>query len=165
MFILYETTNNVNGKKYIGVHNRDDDDYLGSGNLIVKAVKRYGRQNFSRVILERFETAAEAYLREAEVVTPEICKSTLYYNINLGGFQPPDHTGMKRNSPKYREANLRRWRDPEYRERVSAKMSEKHHKSQQITLDGITYPSKSAAARALGISRHCLAYRLTKIVE
>ena len=160
MFILYETTNKINGRKYIGVHNREDDDYLGSGNLLVKAVKRYGRKNFSRVILEKFETAEEAYQREGEVVTQEICDSTLYYNITLGGNQPPNHTGFKRNSPKYAEANRRRWADEEYRRRASESMSRSHSRKVPITIEGVEYESKMAAARALGISRQLLAYRL-----
>ena len=126
MFILYETTCLVNGKKYIGVHNCEDDDYLGSGKLIRRAVKRHGKDKFNRITLERFETAEEAYERESQVVTQEICDSTLYYNINLGGFQPPNHTGRKHNSPKYAEENRRRWSDEEYKRRASETMSKNH---------------------------------------
>lgn len=48
--LVYMTTNLVNGKMYVGVHSTEnlEDGYLGSGNLIKKAVKKYGRENFDR---------------------------------------------------------------------------------------------------------------------
>ena len=165
MFILYETTCLVNDKKYIGVHKCEDDDYLGSGKLIRRAIKRYGKNKFKRVTLERFDTAEEAYQRESEVVTGEICKSFSYYNINLGGFQPPNHTGFKRNSPKYAEANRRRWADEEYKKRASETMSKSHSRKVPCVIDGVSYPSQTAAGKALGLTRQGIRYRLAKLSE
>ena len=162
MHILYETTCLVNGKKYIGVHNtHEDDGYLGSGKALLGAVKRYGKGEFTRNTLELFDTAEEAYAREAEVVTPEICKSKSHYNIIVGGCQPPNHTGRKTPSVKKTEANLKRWADPEYKSRVSKVMSENHPRKKSCVIDGVEYESQSAAARALGITRQGVRYRLT----
>ena len=124
MFIVYETTNLVNGMLYIGVHNNPDDDYLGSGLNIKRAIKKYGSENFLRQTLHTFETAEEAYAKEAEIVTEDLVKDPSYYNINLGGFQPPNHKGKKTPSVKKSEANLKRWADPEYKKRVSERMKE-----------------------------------------
>ena len=46
-FILYETTNLINNKKYIGVHKTIDlnDGYLGSGIYLRNAIKKYGKEN------------------------------------------------------------------------------------------------------------------------
>ena len=165
MFILYETTCLVNNKKYIGVHNKEDDDYLGSGKLIRRAVKRHGKNKFSRITLERFDTAEEAYQKESEVVTQEICNSISYYNINLGGFQPPNHTGLKRNSPKYAEANRRRWADPEYKKRASETMKKSHSRRVPCVIDGVSYPSQTAAGEALGLTSQAICLRLRKLKE
>lgn len=51
---IYITTNLINGKKYIGkrkcTFNEYDDSYLGSGKLLLQAVEKYGKSNFSREI-------------------------------------------------------------------------------------------------------------------
>ena len=53
---IYKTTNLINGKIYVGQHrtnkNPDNDIYLGSGIIINRAIKQYGRIQFYRDILE-----------------------------------------------------------------------------------------------------------------
>lgn len=52
--IIYKTTNLVNGKIYIGQSiNDEDDNYIGSGTYIKKAIKKYGKDNFKKEIIER----------------------------------------------------------------------------------------------------------------
>ncbi len=51
--IIYKTTNLINGKIYVGYHNTDiNDGYLGSGTIFSKALKKYGKKNFVREVLE-----------------------------------------------------------------------------------------------------------------
>lgn len=53
VYFIYITTNLVNNKQYVGSHNgEDNDNYLGSGKIFLKAYKKYGRENFKRKILE-----------------------------------------------------------------------------------------------------------------
>jgi group I intron endonuclease len=56
-YIIYKTTNLVNGKIYVGQHliqpeTSANDNYLGSGCLIQRSIKKYGKENFKREILE-----------------------------------------------------------------------------------------------------------------
>ena len=57
-YLIYETTNLVDGKKYIGKHatNKNDDDYLGSGVYLKRAIRKYGKDNFSKTILFEFDS-------------------------------------------------------------------------------------------------------------
>ncbi len=50
---IYITHNKVNGKIYIGQHKGNyDENYLGSGALIKKAVAKYGIENFENHIID-----------------------------------------------------------------------------------------------------------------
>jgi hypothetical protein len=53
MNFVYLTTNLVNGKQYVGSHEGDiTDAYLGSGKNIIKAIKKYGKYNFKKELIE-----------------------------------------------------------------------------------------------------------------
>lgn len=96
MYIVYKTTNLVNGKFYIGVHklnNTKYDYYLGSGKLLKQAIKKYGRKNFKRETLKKFSNDTDAYNYEKEVVNEEIIGNPLCYNITNGGGNPPTFYG------------------------------------------------------------------------
>lgn len=60
---VYITTNLINGKQYIGDHstNNLDDHYLGGGVYLNRSIKKYGKENFKREILEQFGTKKEAF--------------------------------------------------------------------------------------------------------
>lgn len=82
-FIIYKTTNKINGKYYVGKHQTTDlnDSYMGSGKLIKKAIKKYGAENFTKEILHVFETEEEMNAKEKELVT--VSEET--YNLCEGG--------------------------------------------------------------------------------
>lgn len=95
MYILYKTVNLINNKFYIGVHKQKDgyksyqfDGYLGSGDLLIKAIKKYGKKNFVRQTLHTFngKTALiRAYKRESSIVTESFIKNSDNYNLRVGG--------------------------------------------------------------------------------
>lgn len=86
-FTVYQTTNLINGKIYIGMHKTRnlDDDYLGSGKVLNQAIKKYGRKNFKREILFLFHTEEEMRQKEAEIVTLAFIARKDTYNLTCGG--------------------------------------------------------------------------------
>ena len=57
-YFVYKTTNKLNGKYYIGQHCTEyiDDGYIGYGKVFIKALKKYGKDNFYRKKL-KFDTS------------------------------------------------------------------------------------------------------------
>jgi len=108
--VVYITTNLVNGKQYIGDHCSDNlnDNYLGSGSYIQKAIKKYGKQNFKRKILESFHTNQEAFNAQEKYINEYNTLAPNGYNISpKGGHQVKqsvsEETKQKmKNSAKYR---------------------------------------------------------------
>jgi len=86
-YILYETTNLINGKNYRGIHKTSklEDGYLGSGLALEKSIKKYGKENFKREILEFCESYDELLEREAIYVDEEWVKDKSNYNLKTGG--------------------------------------------------------------------------------
>lgn len=84
--IIYKTTNHINGKAYVGLHNGNDPKYLGSGTIIKQALKKYGRANFSRETLEECSCDEELRLRESYWIDKlDAINSDMFYNIAPGG--------------------------------------------------------------------------------
>tara|TARA_B110000467_G_C18289231_1_gene463693 strand:+ start:570 stop:1127 length:558 start_codon:yes stop_codon:yes gene_type:complete len=83
----YQTTNLINGKIYVGVHStyNIDDDYLGSGKFLKLAIKKYGKSNFQKVILNLFNTIEEAYVEESYLVDSKFISNPKVYNATVGG--------------------------------------------------------------------------------
>ena len=61
-FIVYQITNLINDKIYIGIHSTNDinDNYFGSGTILNKAIKKYGKQNFKKEVLYIFDEKEKA---------------------------------------------------------------------------------------------------------
>lgn len=86
MFI-YKTTNNINGHKYIGLCTRDDPSYLGSGKLIKRAIKKYGKENFTREILEECDDFDILLEREIYWIEKfDAVNNENFYNLSYGGY-------------------------------------------------------------------------------
>jgi group I intron endonuclease len=86
MFI-YLTTNKINNKKYIGLCSRIDENYLGSGKLLKAAIKKYGKENFTREILYETNDREELSRKEKEFIEKyNAVVSNDFYNICDGGY-------------------------------------------------------------------------------
>lgn len=88
IYTVYITTNKINNRSYIGTHlsNNPFDNYLGSGNLILQAIKKYGKENFQKTILGEFQNPLEAHYWEGFYI--KLFKSSIRkmgYNISPSG--------------------------------------------------------------------------------
>lgn len=95
----YKTTNKLNGKFYFGKHSTEDlnDGYLGSGDGLLMAIKKYGKDNFEREILQFFLTDKGAYAYEETLIEEWMIKSDQCYNQKGGG----DGPGSGRKNARY----------------------------------------------------------------
>jgi hypothetical protein len=101
-FIVYKTTNLINGKIYIGKHVTKNpyDKYLGSGKQLKDAIKKYGLKNFKKEVLFLCVDKIDMAAKEKELVTEEFCKRSDTYNMHEGGEGGFAHV---RQSPQYKD--------------------------------------------------------------
>ncbi len=101
---LYITTNLINGKQYVGEHSTDNlsDNYLGSGKYLKYAIKKYGKKNFQREILQFFETKEESFRLQEQFINKFNTLVPNGYNISpkgghqiSGGLSPESIRSMK----------------------------------------------------------------------
>jgi len=84
---IYKITNLIDGKYYIGMHstNKLNDSYFGSGNRLMNAIKKYGRENFNKEILGYHDSREELAYIESLIVSQETVDDPKSYNIKTGG--------------------------------------------------------------------------------
>lgn len=96
IFYIYKTTNLLNNKNYIGKRkcplNKTplEDSYLGSGILLKEAIKKYGKENFIKTILEdHIDNEYEASVKEIHYIQIFKEKREAQYNLSPGGENLP----------------------------------------------------------------------------
>ncbi len=114
-FIVYQITNKLNEMIYIGCHitNNINDNYMGSGTNIKKAIKEFGKENFTKEILYVFDNEQEMLDKENELVNRQFIADNKTYNIIIGGggFFPIDCVTVKDKNNNIFNVNIN---DPRY---------------------------------------------------
>jgi group I intron endonuclease len=132
--IVYKTTNQVNGKIYVGQHRTNDlnDGYMGSGTALMNAMKFYGSDKFVVDILERC-TEADIDSREMHWIDKlNACDRSIGYNIaegGLGGGHPHTEESRKKISEALKgRVFSKEWKDGLSRSRKMRVTSEETRK-------------------------------------
>jgi len=139
---VYITTNLHNGKKYIGQTQYRKSmraSYLGSGKVIRRAIRKYGREAFFRETVFIAFTKDDLDFAERQIIADhDAVVSDDFYNIAPGGRASLGFTGKKHTA--------------ERNSLLSKAMKTSHHSAQKVTIDDITYNSLAQAAAGLGTS-------------
>lgn len=119
---LYLTTNIVNGRKYLGMKKGCYDlAYVGSGSVLNRAIRRYGRDNFSLEVLGEYhsdddlKSALELYTQQFRAKD-----RNSQYSLAAGG-------GGAKTSDERAQIGIRVWENmsDQTKEARSAKIREK----------------------------------------
>ena len=119
---IYITHNKVNGKIYIGQHKGNyDENYLGSGALIKKAVAKYGIENFENYIIDYTFSREDANEKEVYWIAKygSLWNTGFGYNLAKGGNQVTPIHGyteeqLKEYGQKISKANKGKKRSKEF---------------------------------------------------
>lgn len=138
---IYKTTNNIDGKIYVGMHrvadNKFDEKYLGSGKHLKYAINKYGEENFSCEIIEWCETEEKLCEREIFWIRElNAMDKSIGYNMKEGGIGGWNIDVAGVNNPMYGvhrygsdNPNYRNTRSAESRAKQSASIAKNggHH--------------------------------------
>jgi hypothetical protein len=134
-YIIYETTNLVNGKKYRGAHACEslDDGYLGSGYKLKNAIRKYGKSQFAREIIYIAFDYDSLWLAERLLVDEKWIARKDTYNIALGG-RAPNRKGIpmsKEAKDKRRVTMAPLYANPAYQNKLSEAQKKRAPPSQE----------------------------------
>ena len=129
--IVYLTKNDVSGKMYVGVHSTFDlnDGYLGSGKILKRAIRKYGKDHFSRTILHYCLTEQDAFDIEHNIVDDTFINRRDTYNAAVGGKggNMVKHMSPDRKTEMYRDIMAKRImpeKTPEHKSKLRSHMKE-----------------------------------------
>jgi len=139
---IYKTICLITQKYYIGMHSTDnlDDGYLGSGTVLSRSIKKYGKDAHRCEILEFLPDRETLKLRERSVVTEEIVSDPMCLNLKQGGHGGWDHINngdFEKSTEASREKIKQLHNDPSW---LSKKRDKNSAAMQKRMADGYSPP-------------------------
>lgn len=126
---VYVTTNLINGRHYVGEHSTDilEDDYLGSGYNLFKAISKYSKKNFKREILEFCQSKEEAFNLQEKYIIKYKSLSPNGYNISPKGGHNVKNCFSQESKNKISKANKGKqpWLGKHHSEEAKNKIGQK----------------------------------------
>lgn len=124
MVYIYLIRNLVNNKTYVGQHNGTVNYYFGSGQNIKRAIKKYGKENFTKTILKK-GNFNQLFLDELEkhyirLYSP--ARTPNSYNLTDGGQGPNNWKPTDEQRAKMKARAIKRCEDPEVRKKMGDHM-------------------------------------------
>ena len=138
--IIYVTQNLVNGKIYIGIHTKNEKEYLGSGMYLNRAITKYGRDNFRRIDVDEFDSLDIGLAKERVWIRELNSKVPSGYNLNAGGegqFDPSLEVRAKMSMAHKDKPNLK----------LRGKPHSKEHKVKNSMAKMGKHPSEETKAK------------------
>lgn len=153
---LYKTTCLVTGRWYIGMHSTSnlEDGYMGSGKRLRYSIRKYGKENHHKEVLEFFETRELLIEAEIKSITPEMiidknCMNLKEGGYGGGGFWSEEHM-IKCSKGGVNARTLKMKNDEEFRNKIQGlcrKNIEKARKSGKAILKGDKNPYQNWAGK------------------
>lgn len=146
--IIYKITNLINDKFYIGQDIKNDPNYFGSGTMIINAIRKYGKNNFKKEILEICSN--EKIMDEREIFWIKELNATnrkIGYNICEGG--KTFRTMKGENNPMFGKHLSEETKQKIREKRKLQKMSDKQKEQLRIKWSGEENPGRNKSKETL----------------
>ena len=156
---IYKTVNTINNKFYIGMHSTDnlEDDYIGSGTVLARSIRKYGKENFVKEILEYFPDRDSLREREGEIVNEDFVNDKMCMNVKLGGEKGNFGTTMpNRKSSPLSESHKSNISKGNIGKNTGAPKSEEHKQKLREANLGKTQTEETKAKRGESVKEYWL---------
>ena len=128
---IYKTTSLIDGRYYIGMHSTNNlkDGYLGSGTQLMRAIRKYGKENFVIEILEYLPTKELLSQREKEIVTMQEVTDKKCMNLKIGGIGGFPPTAKQRFLERMKEVDFKKM----FSQKASERMVEQYKNGKRVS--------------------------------
>lgn len=154
--IIYKTTNLINKKIYIGKDKYNNPKYLGSGKILNQAIKKYGKENFIKEIVEYCDSQDELNIKEKFWIAKLNSRnSKIGYNIAEGGSGGDTISTNPRNYI-IRKIHSEKMKSAKFNKKIGTKKpicQKKDDPNWKNPIKGITNGRKGVPSKLKGIKR------------